>query len=127
MGVDFAAEFVRQRLAEGDGVAFDDDVQVHERMAEQQIAHDAADEIDVVTLLRGQLADLPDQREQRRGEVVFHTADDVLLHGIGFRERQPDQVRARHHADESALFDDGNLAPASLDHQRAHPFHRILR
>jgi len=101
-----AVERVGERLSERDRVALDRDVDVEAALAEQDVAHRSTDEVD--TLVR--LADRGDCLED--GSEALETVELVCDRGrrpIGplrpLAER-PQQVAARHDADDFLTADD---------------------
>ena len=124
---DFAAELVDERAAQRDGVAFDHQIYIENRLVEQQVAHDAAHEVEVFRAGGGPFTDLADEAEQRRGECALHSPDDVLAFVLLLGGRQPNEIRPGDNAENLVAADDGNLPPAFLDHQGADPFGGIFR
>ncbi len=98
MGAHVASQPARQLVGEGDAVAFDGDVDVQRALAQQQVAHGAADQVDAGI---GR-ADGLDVLEKVLQTELVQTVGQVRRRRGRSRRRRPAphlrQVRTAHHA-----------------------------
>ena len=105
---DASAKGLSERLGERDGVALHRDVDVEAALAEQDVAHGPADEVDAVVVLRDSRDGLPDRSEMVETEQLVRERALLSRLGLGGRTERTQDVAPRHDTHDAVVAQHGD-------------------
>jgi len=122
------AERAGEFLGHADGVPLDDEIQIQRRRAEQEVAHEPADDVQGIAHAVRHVPRGDQERAQTLRQGLLHAPPHTVhLGGIGAARAGRDDVRTGDDADEGAVLHHGHLAEVVLDHHPLDLFDRVVR